>query len=69
MYNNCIGFLTGSEENIIEIQNLVDIKNEHNFEIAMKLSTSIRNEQTFYTDLNGLQVCYAFRDSIILKYL
>lgn len=48
---------TGSEENIIELQNLVDIRNEHNFEIAMKLSTSIKNQETFYTDLNGFQVC------------
>ncbi|KAK7571097.1 hypothetical protein V9T40_014701 [Parthenolecanium corni] len=49
---NCLG----SEENIIELQNLVDIRNEHNFEIAMKLSTSIKNQETFYTDLNGFQI-------------
>lgn len=54
---NTLFCFTGSEENIIELQNLVDIKSKYNFEIAMKLSTSIKNQQTFYTDLNGFQVC------------
>lgn len=49
-------FLEGSEQYNLEVQNLVDIKTENNFEIAMKMSTSIKNKDIFYTDLNGLQV-------------
>lgn len=48
--------LLGPEEYSIEIQNLVDIRTERNFEIAMKLSTNVKNEGIFYTDLNGYQV-------------
>ena len=53
-----VGFLLlGSDASNIEVQNLVDIKMEPNFELAMRLSTDIKNEGIFYTDLNGLQVC------------
>lgn len=40
----------------LEIRNLVDIRNMDNFEIVMRMSTGIISRETFYTDLNGLQV-------------
>lgn len=40
----------------VEIRNLVDIRPMGNTEIVMRLLSGIRNEATFYTDLNGLQL-------------
>lgn len=39
-----------------EIRNLVDIGVEDNTEIVMRLQTQIDSGETFYTDLNGLQL-------------
>lgn len=40
----------------LEIRNLIDIGNMDNTEILMRISTGIKSNNTFYTDLNGLQV-------------
>lgn len=40
-------------ENALEIRNLIDIGDLSNTEIVMRISTSIENHETFYTDLNG----------------
>lgn len=47
---------SGADDYGIEIQNLVDIRDEINFELAMRLSTNIKNQDVFYTDLNGYQI-------------
>lgn len=39
-----------------EIRNLVDIGVQDNMEIVMRLQTQIDSGETFYTDLNGLQI-------------
>ena len=39
------------------MNNIVDIRSERNFEIAMRLHSDINNEAgEFYTDLNGFQM-------------
>lgn len=40
----------------LEIRNFVDIGDMHNTEIVMRLSTNIKSNQTFYTDLNVMQM-------------
>lgn len=40
----------------LDISNHVDITAEHNFEFAMRLNTGIKNDNIFYTDLNGFQI-------------
>lgn len=42
----------------IDIQNLLDIRQTVNTEVAMRLTTNIENQDVFYTDLNGYQVQY-----------
>lgn len=37
---------------------MVDIRDQNNKELAMRLVTDIQNGETFYTDLNGFQVKY-----------
>ncbi|KAJ8775643.1 hypothetical protein J1605_016191 [Eschrichtius robustus] len=46
----------GIEGQSVEISNIVDIRKEHNREIAMRISSSINNQNRFYTDLNGYQI-------------
>lgn len=41
----------------LEIRNMVDIGDMGNTEIIMRISTGIKSEDVFYTDLNGMQVC------------
>lgn len=52
----------GADSLGLEIGNLVDLTKENNYELAMRLTTHIRNMDLFYTDLNGFQVgvsaCY-----------
>lgn len=43
----------------LSIDNLVNIAGQDNTEFAMRLVTDIDSGQTFYSDLNGLQVCMA----------
>ena len=38
----------------LDVLNLVDIRAESNYELAMRLQTSVANDD-FYTDLNGFQ--------------
>ncbi|ETN81265.1 glycosyl hydrolase family 38 protein [Necator americanus] len=40
----------------IEIANEVDIRSKSNFELAMRMDTSIKSGDDLFTDLNGLQV-------------
>lgn len=40
----------------INIENLLDIRQTVNTELAMRLSTNIHNQDVFYTDLNGYQM-------------
>lgn len=42
----------------MEIQNVVSIDKTNNFELVMRLSTNIDNDDEFFTDLNGYQVRY-----------
>lgn len=42
-------------DNSIEIRNLIDIGDLSNTEIIMRFSTSIENQDLFYTDLNGFE--------------
>ena len=40
----------------LDVLNLVDIRGESNYELAMRLQTNIANQDNeFYTDLNGFQ--------------
>ncbi|XP_037948464.1 alpha-mannosidase 2-like [Teleopsis dalmanni] len=43
-------------DNKIEIRNIVNISPLNNFEISMRIATTIKNKDVFYTDLNGLQM-------------
>ncbi|XP_022909710.2 alpha-mannosidase 2 [Onthophagus taurus] len=40
----------------LEIHNTVNIKSTNNFELAMRLSTNIKNGDDFFTDLNGHEI-------------
>lgn len=42
--------------NDVEIRNLVDIRKEMNYELSMRVTTEVKNNNIFYTDLNGFQV-------------
>ena len=48
---------TGIDGQTIDVSNTVDIRNEIDAELAMRIVTNIQNENgEFYTDLNGFQV-------------
>lgn len=47
---------TGSDGLGLHIDNEVDISNTEDLELAMKFNTNIESRDTFYTDLNGLDV-------------
>lgn len=40
----------------LEIRNMIDIGDMDNTEIIMRMSTGIKSEDVFYTDLNGFQL-------------
>ncbi|XP_051548629.1 alpha-mannosidase 2x-like isoform X2 [Myxocyprinus asiaticus] len=40
----------------LDITTMVDIRDQNNKELAMRLVTDIQSEDTFYTDLNGFQI-------------
>lgn len=46
----------GIEGQSMEVSNIVDIRNVHNREIAMRISSKINTQNRFYTDLNGFQI-------------
>nr|XP_012645708.1 alpha-mannosidase 2 [Microcebus murinus] len=48
--------IEGIEGQSVEVSNIVDIRKEYNREIAMRISSDIKNENRFYTDLNGYQI-------------
>jgi len=50
----------------LDVLNLVDIRGESNYELAMRLQTSVANEEReFYTDLNGFQACYSYSPAVL----
>lgn len=52
-----MGFVTAVHAGrSLEISNLVDIRSEVNYELAMRLVTDVVNDNRFYTDLNSFQV-------------
>lgn len=46
----------GIEGQSVEVSNIVDIRKEHNREIAMRIYSNINSQNRFYTDLNGYQI-------------
>ncbi|XP_012875838.1 PREDICTED: alpha-mannosidase 2 [Dipodomys ordii] len=46
----------GIEGQSVEVSNIVDIRDVHNREIVMRISSKINNQNRFYTDLNGYQI-------------
>ncbi|XP_045422411.1 alpha-mannosidase 2 isoform X3 [Lemur catta] len=48
--------IQGIEGQSVEVSNIVDIRKEYNHEIAMRISSDIKNQNRFYTDLNGYQI-------------
>jgi alpha-mannosidase II len=52
----CLCVCTGADSLGLEVQNVVDISDQVNCELAMRISSNIKNGDDFYTDLNGLQV-------------
>uniref|UniRef100_A0A8C7XYG9 mannosyl-oligosaccharide 1,3-1,6-alpha-mannosidase n=1 Tax=Oryzias sinensis TaxID=183150 RepID=A0A8C7XYG9_9TELE len=49
------GFL-GVDGLSIDISTMVDIRDQSNKELSMRLSTDIKSDDIFYTDLNGFQI-------------
>lgn len=48
--------IQGIEGQSVEVSNIVDIRKEQNYEIAMRISSSINSQNRFFTDLNGYQI-------------
>ncbi|XP_028611531.1 alpha-mannosidase 2 isoform X2 [Grammomys surdaster] len=48
--------IQGIEGQSMEVSNIVDIRNVHNREIVMRISSKINNQNRYYTDLNGYQI-------------
>ncbi|KAM5331699.1 alpha-mannosidase 2 isoform 2-T2 [Glossophaga mutica] len=48
--------IQGIEGQSVEVSNIVDIRKEHNREIAMRISSNVNSQNRFYTDLNGYQI-------------
>lgn len=48
----------GTLAKTVQIENYVDISTKHwdNMELAMRIETSVDNDNVFYTDSNGFQV-------------
>lgn len=47
----------GLEGLSLDMSFLVDIRDHVNKELAVRFSTDIESDDTFFTDLNGFQVC------------
>ncbi|XP_062403410.1 alpha-mannosidase 2x [Sardina pilchardus] len=52
----CIHNVPGVDGLSLDISVLVDIRDQANKELAMRVTTDIQSEDTFYTDLNGFQI-------------
>ena len=48
--------LVGSDGVALHVENLVNIVQDYNSEVAMRLVSDVTSGRTFYSDLNGLQV-------------
>ncbi|XP_008054795.1 alpha-mannosidase 2 [Carlito syrichta] len=48
--------IRGIEGQSVEVSNIVDIRKVYNREIAMRISSDIKSQNRFYTDLNGYQI-------------
>lgn len=48
---------SGVEGLSLDVSCLVDIRDHINKELALRFSTDIESDDTFFTDLNGFQVC------------
>ncbi|XP_060083773.1 alpha-mannosidase 2x-like [Ylistrum balloti] len=47
----------GTDGMVVDMSNLVDVRKEMNFELAMSIATDVENtDREFYTDLNGFQM-------------
>uniref|UniRef100_A0A8D9DRT5 Alpha-mannosidase n=1 Tax=Cacopsylla melanoneura TaxID=428564 RepID=A0A8D9DRT5_9HEMI len=51
-----VNHVSDSDELGVDIQNLLDIRQTVNTEVAMRFSSNIGNQNVFYTDLNGYQM-------------
>lgn len=58
LLNICVLHASGVDGLSLDITTLVDIRDQNNKELAMRLVTDIQSEDKFYTDLNGLQVSF-----------
>ena len=67
MFRLIVGIVQGLDGLGLEISNLVDIKMNMDYELAMRISSSIKSGNTFYTDLNGFQVWCSFH-SLVLSF-
>ncbi|CAJ0944081.1 unnamed protein product [Ranitomeya imitator] len=52
--------LPGTDGLSVDMSSLIDIRDHVNKEIAMRISTDIQSEDTFFTDLNGFQILREF---------
>lgn len=52
----CGSVFSGVDGLSIDITTMVDIRDQTNKELAMRLITDIQSGDAFYTDLNGFQV-------------
>uniref|UniRef100_A0AC35TX24 Alpha-mannosidase n=1 Tax=Rhabditophanes sp. KR3021 TaxID=114890 RepID=A0AC35TX24_9BILA len=43
-------------KNYVNIENIIDLEDVHDFELAMKMDTNVESGEHFYTDLNGFQI-------------
>ncbi|XP_043920205.1 alpha-mannosidase 2 [Protopterus annectens] len=46
----------GLEMQSLEIVNIVDITKEYNHELAMRITSNVKSQNRFFTDLNGFQI-------------
>uniref|UniRef100_A0A6A7G152 Alpha-mannosidase n=3 Tax=Hirondellea gigas TaxID=1518452 RepID=A0A6A7G152_9CRUS len=53
----------GLDSEGLTVRNLVNVRRERNFELAMRLVSDIDSQDTFYTDLNGFQMVRRIRES------
>lgn len=58
---NCFFSNTGIDGLSLEVSNIVDIRQEINREIAMRLITDVKSNNQFFTDLNDFQVLMLFK--------